>query len=90
MRHSDCPCTLALSGFDGKDSSSDRLCHVGTGVDGNDDEGRTPHSEVYAENLAHAVIDEGCLKHHRCSPEYFNIGSKYEFYSFQKASFENA
>ena len=78
--------SLGLAAVHAEDSSSDCLGHIGSSVYGYDKDSCTPHGEVNVEELGHAVVDEGGLKHHWSSSEYLYIGFQYPFHYLKDGS----
>ena len=76
MGHTDGFRTLCLTGINGDNAAADRLGHVCTGVDGNDQNGSNPEAfKAYGivGEVRKAVVEENCLQHHGRTAEHFHI-----------------
>ena len=68
--------SLRLAGVNGQNSASDRLRHIGAGVDGNHQTGRRPDiGELHGVvgEVRKAIVDKHRLQHHGRSPEHLHI-----------------
>ena len=82
--HADGLGTLGLARVDGHDAAADCLRHIGTGVDGNDEEACLPHAHLDAEHLQKTVVDEHGLHDHRCAAEQLHIAAQEDVQDFQQ------
>ena len=74
MVHADGLSALKLTHIDAHDAAPDRFGHVGTRIDGNNNDTDRPDIlEGNAEEIRQSVIDKHRLQDHRRSPEYLHI-----------------
>ena len=74
MIHADGHGAFGLTGIDGKNTTPDCFRHIGAGIDGYNEQGRSPGAHVDVKQHGCAIVNEGSLYHHGGAAEDLYIG----------------